>query len=320
MTETILILDTISEEVAKKMRDHLPAGFELDYATELGDDHLVEIIGQADYAISGQVPVSGRVLRAAKRLKLVHKWGVGVDNFDLDAARECGITIARTTGSNANSVAEFALGLIICTLRHIPHGHFELQHGRWQNWRNRSPFLLSGKIVGLVGFGAIGKAVAGILTGFNCDTCYYKPNRLDPSDEIQYGVRYLRFAELLSVADVISLHCPLLPETSGLIDRAALLSMKNTATLINVARGGVVVEKDLIWALKNDVIHSAAIDVYESEPLPTNSPLIGVKNLTLTPHLGAMASDTFVPSVERMFANISSVSRGESVPELDLVP
>ena len=74
MTETILILDTISEEVAKKMRDHLPAGFELDYATELGDDHLVEIIGQADYAISGQVPVSGRVLRAAKRLKLVHKW------------------------------------------------------------------------------------------------------------------------------------------------------------------------------------------------------------------------------------------------------
>ena len=90
MTETILILDTISEEVAKKMRDHLPAGLELDYATELGDDHLVEIIGQADYAISGQVPVSGRVLRAAKRLKLVHKWGVGVDNFDLDAAKKVG--------------------------------------------------------------------------------------------------------------------------------------------------------------------------------------------------------------------------------------
>ena len=216
----------------------------------------VEIIEQADYAISGQVPVSGRVLRAAKRLKLVHKWGVGVDNFDLDTARECGIKVARTTGSNARSVAEFALGLIICTLRHIPHGHFQLQHGRWQNWRNRTPFLLSGKTVGLVGFGAIGKTVAGILKGFNCDTCYYKPNRLDPGDEIQYGVRYLQLAELLSVADVISLHCPLLPETSGLIDRAALSSMKNTATLINVARGGVVVEQDLIWALENlSLIH-----------------------------------------------------------------
>ncbi len=320
MTETILILDAISEDVAQKMRDHLPSGFELDYAIELGDDHLVEIIEQADYAISGQVPVSGRVLRAAKRLKLLHKWGVGVDNFDLDAARECGIKIARTTGSNAKSVAEFTLGLIICTLRHIPHGHFQLQHGRWQNWRNRTPFLLSGKTVGLVGFGAIGKTVARILKGFNCDTCYYKPNRLDPGDETQHGVRYLQLAELLSMADVISLHCPLLPETSGLIDRSALSSMKNTATLINVARGGVVVEQDLIWALENDVIHSAAVDVYEIEPLPADSPLIGVKNLTVTPHLGAMASDMFAPTVERMFANISCVSRGESVPELDRVP
>ena len=88
MTQTILILDAISEAVAQQMRDHLQPGFELDYATELGDDHLVEIIDQADYAISGQVPVSGRVLRAAKRLKLLHKWGVGVDNIDLEAARE----------------------------------------------------------------------------------------------------------------------------------------------------------------------------------------------------------------------------------------
>ncbi|MDP6141518.1 MAG: 2-hydroxyacid dehydrogenase [Arenicellales bacterium] len=319
MTQTILILDAISEVVAQKMRDHLPPGFELDYATELGDDHLVEIIDQADYAISGQVPVSGRVLRAAKRLKLLHKWGVGVDNFDLEAARECGIKVARTTGSNALSVAEFTLGLIICTLRHIPHGHFGLQHGRWQNWRGRTPFLLSGKTVGLVGFGAIGKAVAGVLAGFDCDTCYYKPNRLDPGEEDQHGVRYLPLAELLAVADVISLHCPLSPNTSGLIDRAALSSMKNTATLINVARGGVVVEQDLIWALENDVIHSAAIDVYEIEPLPAGSPLINVKNLTLTPHLGAMAADTFAPTVERMFANIASVSRGESVPELDSV-
>ena len=319
MTQTILILDAISEAVAQKMRDHLQPGFELDYATELGDDHLVEIIDQADYAISGQVPVSGRVLRAAKRLKLLHKWGVGVDNIDLEAARECGIKVARTTGSNALAVAEFTLGLIICTLRHIPHGHFGLQHGRWQNWRGRTPFLLSGKTVGLVGFGAIGKAVAGVLAGFDCDTCYYKPSRLDPGEEDQHGVRYLPLAELLAVADVISLHCPLSPNTNGLIDRAALSSMKNTATLINVARGGVVVEQDLIWALENDVIHSAAIDVYEIEPLPAGSPLINVKNLTLTPHLGAMASDTFVPTVERMFANIASVSRGESVPELDSV-
>jgi len=319
MTQTILVLDAISEDVAQKMRDLLPPDFELNYAKEPGDDHLVEIIGQADYAISGQVAVNGRIFRAAKQLQLLHKWGVGVDNLDLEAARECGIKVARTTGSNALAVAEFTVGLIICTLRHIPHGHFGLQHDRWQNWRGRTPFLLSGKTVGLVGFGAIGKAVAGVLAGFHTDTCYYKPNRLDPGEEEQHGVRYLPLEELLTAADVISLHCPLSPNTSGLIDRAALSSMKNTATLINVARGGVVVEQDLIWALENDVIHSAAIDVYEIEPLPAGSPLVNVKNLTLTPHLGAMAADTFAPTVERMFANIASVSRGEAVPELDSV-
>ncbi len=319
MTQTILVLDVISEDVAQKMRDLLPPGFELNYAKEPGDDHLVKIIGQADYAISGQVAVSGRIFRAANKLQLLHKWGVGVDNLDLEAARECGIKVARTTGSNALAVAEFTLGLIICTLRHIPHGHFGLQHDRWQNWRGRTPFLLSGKTVGLVGFGAIGKAVAGVLAGFHCDTCYYKPNRLDPGEEEQHGVRYLPLEELLTAADVISLHCPLSASTSGLIDRAALSSMKNTATLINVARGGVVVQEDLIWALENEVIHSAAIDVYEIEPLPAGSPLVNVKNLTLTPHLGAMAADTFAPTVERMFANIASVSRGEAVPELDSV-
>jgi len=319
MTQTILVLDAISEDVAQKMRDLLPPGFELNHAKKPGDEYLMDIIGQADYAIAGQVPVSGRLLRAAKQLQLLHKWGVGVDNFDLEAARECGIKVARTTGSNALAVAEFTLGLIICTLRHIPHGHFGLQHDRWQNWRGRTPFLLTGKTVGLVGFGAIGKAVAGVLAGFHCDTCYYKPNRLKPGEEEHYGVRYLPFEELLAAADVISLHCPLSVSTNGMFNRSALSSMKNTATLINVARGGVVVQEDLIWALENEVIHSAAIDVYEVEPLPAGSPLVNVKNLILTPHLGAMAADTFTPTVERMFGNIACVSRGESVPDLDSV-
>ena len=319
MTQTIVVLDAIGKVVAQKMRILLPQGFALRHATELGDDHLVDIIKQADYAISGQVPVNGRVLRAGERLKLLHKWGVGVDNFDLEVAKELGIKVARTTGSNAVSVAEFTLGLMICTLRYIPASHFELQNGTWQNSRGRTPLLLSGKKVGLIGLGAIGKAVARLLAGFNCDVCYYKPNRLDPEEEVQLAVRYLPLDKLLPEADIVSLHCPLSEETRGIIDRAALSSMKKTATLINVARGGVVVEEDLIWALESELIHSAAMDVYEVEPLPADSPLIKVKNLTLTAHLGAMASDTFVPTVKRMFANIVSVSRGEPVPDLDLV-
>ena len=280
MTETIVVLDAISETVAKRLRALLPEGFSLTHGTALGDDHLAEIVAGADYAISGQVPVSGTVLRAGKRLKLLHKWGVGVDNLDLGTARELGIKVARTTGSNAVAVAEFTIGLMLCALRHIPHGHFGLQQGRWQSWRGRSPFLLSGKTVGLVGFGAIGKAVARLLSGFGCTILYNKPHRLTGGEEKALGARYARLPDLLARSDVVSLHCPLTPATNGLIDRAALASMKPTAVLVNVARGGVVAEQDLARALRDGVIHAAAVDVYEIEPLPADSPLLHIDNLT----------------------------------------
>ena len=319
MTETIVVLDAISDTIADRLRALLPDGFALTHATALGDDHLMRVIAQADYAISGQVAVSGAVLRAGKRLKLLHKWGVGVDNLDVETARGLGIKVARTTGSNSTAVAEFTIGLMICALRHIPHGHFALRHGEWRNWRGQSPFLLSGKTVGLVGFGAIGKSVARLLTGFGCAVLYNKPHRLASEDEARLGVAFAELPELLARSDVVSLHCPLTPATAGLIDRAALSSMKPTAVLVNAARGGIVAEHDLAWALRNRVIHAAAVDVYEIEPLPATSPLLGIDNLTLTPHLGAMAADTFEPTVRRMFANIARVSRGEPLPALDAV-
>ena len=319
MAETIVVLDAISETIAGRLRALLPDGFALTHATALGDDHLMDIVAEADYAISGQVAVSGAVLRAGRRLKLLHKWGVGVDNLDIETARELGIKVARTTGSNSTAVAEFTIGLMICALRHIPHGHFALRHGEWRNWRGQSPFLLSGKTVGLVGFGAIGTAVARLLSGFGCVVLYTKPRRLGADEEKRFGVAFAELPELLARSDVVSLHCPLTPATAGLIDRAALSSMKPTAVLVNAARGGIVAEHDLAWALENRVIHAAAVDVYDIEPLPATSPLLHVDNLTLTPHLGAMAADTFEPTVRRMFANIARVSRGESVPALDAV-
>ena len=215
MTESIVVLDAISTAVADRLRALLPEGFELTHGTALDDDHLEEIIADADYAISGQVPVSGAVLRAGKRLKLLHKWGVGVDNLDVEAARELGIKVARTTGSNSVAVAEFTIGLMICALRHIPHGHLGLQRGKWQSWRGQSPFLLSGKTVGLVGFGAIGRAVARLLSGFGCTILYNKRHRLDADEEKTLGVAFAELPELLALSDVVSLHCPLTPATPG---------------------------------------------------------------------------------------------------------
>lgn len=320
MIETIVVLDPITESTAERLRALLPPGMRLIHGSARDEAHLQAIIAEADYAISGQIAVPGSVLRSGNRLRLLHKWGVGVDNLDLETARELGITVARTTGSNATPVAEFTLGLILGALRHIAHGHAELAQRRWTGGNFARPsLLLSGKTVGIIGFGAIGQALARLLAGFGCRILYNRRRKLDPAEEAAFGARHAPVPALLAESDVVTLHCPLTPETEGLIDRAALESMKRTAVLVNVARGGVVVEPDLVWALRNKLILAAALDVFETEPLPPDSPLIGVPGLLLTPHIAAHAADNFEPTVRHMFGNIERVSRGERIPERDVV-
>jgi phosphoglycerate dehydrogenase-like enzyme len=321
VTETVVVLDPLSEDSVVRLRALLPPGLVLTHGTARGDDHLKEIIATAEYAIAGQVGVSGEVLRAAPRLKLLHKWGVGVDNLDLEAARALNIRVARTTGSNAVPVAEFTLGLTLAALRCIAFGHAELKKGHWRTATAMpmQTFMLSGKTVGIIGFGAIGQALARILKGFGCTILYSKRTPLPAAEEAALGARFATLPEILAQADVITLNCPLTPETKNLIDRKALAAMKPTAVLVNAARGGVVVESDLVDALKARTIHAAAMDVYEIEPLPSDSPLLTLDNLVVTPHLAAIAADNFEKTVNQMFGNIASVARGEPVPERDLV-
>lgn len=320
MTETIVLLDQTTPERADRLRALLPPGFALTHGTAAGEEHLRAIIAEADYAIAGQVAVSAEVLRAATRLKLLHKWGVGTDNLDLAAARELGIRVARTTGSNAVPVAEFAIGLMLSALRLIAFGHAELKRGEWRGGRlPGDTFTLSGKTVGIVGFGAIGQALARLLHGFGCTILYAKRQPLDAATEAALGARAAPLAEILARSDVVSLHCPLTPETAGLIDRQAFAAMKRSAILVNVARGGIVVEADLVAALKAGEIAGAAMDVFSVEPLPADSELLTLDRLVVTPHLAAIASDTFAPTVRRMFHNIACVSRGEPVPANDVV-
>ena len=179
--------------------------------------------------------------------------------------------------------------------------------------------MLSGKTVGIIGFGAIGQSFARLLKGFGCTILYNKRTPLPAEEEAALGARHASVADILEKADVVSLHCPLTPETTNLIDAAALKAMKATAVLVNVARGGVVNEADLAAALRAREIAGAAMDVYSIEPLPPESELLTLDNLVVTPHLAAMAADNFAPTVKRMFDNIAHVSRGEPVPARDLV-
>ncbi|MBF2759286.1 MAG: 3-phosphoglycerate dehydrogenase [Ectothiorhodospiraceae bacterium AqS1] len=327
MPEIIALLDSIDERIVERMRSLLPPGFSLIHAKALDPKtqdgerkRLDALVAHADYAISGQIAVDARTLKAGKRLKLLHKWGVGVDNLDLEAARALGIRVARTTGSNALPVAEFALGLILATLRNIPQGHRALNEGRWeQSSAGGTPFLLSGKTVGMIGFGAIARRLAGLLKGFGCESLYYKPRPLSPEEERLHGTRFAPMAELLERSDIVSLHCPLNDRTRHLVDRAFLAAMKKNAVLVNVARGEVVVEEALIEALAQGRLRGAAMDVFESEPLPADSPLLEVERLIITPHIAAMAADNFEPTVRRMFGNILALSQGKAIPEDDAV-
>lgn len=321
MTLRIVLLDMGAEKRAQQMRALLPEGFSFDYGTGSGEEAMMEIIRDADFAIAGQVAVNAAVLGAAKKLKLLHKWGVGVDNIDIEAARRLGIRVARTTGSNAVAVAEFSLAMILMALRFPAYGHHKLMGGEWRG-PSRLPgeaFLLSGKTVGIVGLGAIGQNLARLLRGFGCRVLYAKRTRLPPEEEAALGVIPATIDEIIVQADVISLNCPLTPETANLFDAAAFARMKPNAVLINAARGGVVVEADLADALRRKVISAAAMDVFSVEPLPPGSPLIGIDNLTLTPHLAASTADTFEPTVRRMFANMERVAKGEPIPERDAV-
>jgi phosphoglycerate dehydrogenase-like enzyme len=321
MTHSIVVLDVLPEKRVADMRALLPEGFTLAAGIAPGDAAMKALIRDVDFAISGQVAVSGEVLRAATRLKLLHKWGVGVDNLDVATARELGIKVARTTASNALPVAEFTIGLMISALRFIPYGHAMLRQGAWHG-PGKLPaetFLLSGKTVGIVGLGAIGTNVAKLLRGFGCTILYAKRIPLPTEEERALGVRHASIDEITETADVISLNCPLTAETANLFDAARLALMKPTAVLINVARGGVVDETALCAALKAKVIRGAAMDVFSMEPTPADNPLLGLDNIVVTPHLAAVTADTFEPNVRRMFRNIALVAEGGEVPEFDRV-
>jgi phosphoglycerate dehydrogenase-like enzyme len=321
MTRRIVLLDVVPPARADRLRALLPPGFDLAVGVEPGLPAMRALVAEAEFAITGQVAVPAEVFAAAPRLKLLHKWGVGVDNIDLAAARAHGVRVARTTGSNALPVAEFTIGLMISALRMIPYAHRWLAAGSWRgpSALPAEPLLLSGKTVGIVGMGAIGMQVAKLLGGFGCRILYAKRTPLPAADEARIGATRAGLAELLAESDVVSLHCPLTPETEGLIGRREFELMKQTAILVNVARGGVVDEMALHEALAARRIRGAAMDVFSLEPAAPDNPLLALDTLVVTPHLAAAAADTFEPTVRRMFRNIALAAAGEPLPESDVV-
>jgi len=252
----------------------------------------------------------------SKDLLVISKLGIGVDSIDLDAARRYGVAVTNTPGANASAVADMAVTMMMALNRKINVLDAKMKNGDW--WNSYLAGQMEGATVGLVGFGTIAQIVARYLGGFGCRIIAYDPY-FNKEAGAKYNVQDVDLEKLAMEADFVSVHIPLLKETKGLVDRGFFSRMKRTAFFVNTSRGPVVNENDLISALRGKTIAGAALDVFENEPLPKSSPLIGMENVILTAHLAGNTLSA-VRKVGKVAAdNIISVFQGK-VPKFILNP
>ncbi|WP_211246088.1 2-hydroxyacid dehydrogenase [Cereibacter changlensis] len=316
---TVVMLDPAAPDRMERVAAFLPEGWRLTTAaSRAAEDQLAALQG-ARYAITGDVPVSAAMM-AAPGLKAVHKWGVGYDGIDLEAASRHGVRVLRTTGSNAVAVAETTLGLILAVNRNLVRGHVGIGSGDWlKGALAPSSMKLSGRTVGIVGMGYIGKALVRLLSGFGCTVLYTKRSPLPTQEEAELGIRFATLPNLLAAADVVTLNCELNASTRNLIGRDELALMKPDAILINAARGGVLDEQALADAIRENRLRGAGIDVFAAEPILPDNPLLGLERVVLTPHIAAISADSFATSLTRMMENLQAIDRGAAPRDIDIL-
>ena len=255
-------------------------------------DEVLNVIGDYDALLSmWNFPVDKRLLDAAHKLKIVANFAVGYDNIDVVEATTHGVTIANTPDPVTAPTADIAVGLMIDVMRGITSFDKLQRKGNYvKGIMKNLGTSLSGKRLGILGMGRIGKAVAKRALSFGMEIVYNNRNRLTVADEQEYLARYVGLDELFSTADVVSINAPLTPETFHIVDAARLAQMKPSAFLINTARGPLVDEKALVEALRNGTIAGAGLDVYEFNDAVTDE-LLALDNTVLTPHIGTQTVD-----------------------------
>lgn len=250
-------------------------------------DEVVERAKEADAVIVNKQKLGKETLAGLKRLKYIGVSATGVNNVDLDGARELGIRVTNVSGYSTSSVAQHTFGLILALASRVELHSQSVLRGEWvsaQDWSyTLSPLVeLGGKTLGLIGLGSIGEAVANVGLGFGMKVIAY---RKDPSKGFPTGVESADLEELLSQSDVVSLHCPLTPETQGIINASTISLMKKSAYLINTGRGPLIVENDLAEALHSGALAGAGLDVLSEEPPKEDNPLLKAPNCVITPHV-----------------------------------
>ena len=319
MTYKVAYLDVMDARVQAEIRSELPPGFSIQFG-ETGDRReQMASVADADFILTA-VAVDAEMIKAAPKLKLLHKWGIGVDKFDLDAARAARVPVAITAGANAGAVSEHTVMLMLAVYRRLSWADRKLREGVWIRPQIRAQaYQLSGKTVGIIGFGNVGRMVAHRLAGFDVRIIYHDIRRADMATERAMHATPVPLDELLERSDVVSLHVPLTRVTRGMINAGAIARMKTGAILINAARGEVVDEAALHDALVSRKLGGAGLDVFAKEPAEPDNPLFKLDQVVVTPHTAGSAIDLVADIARHAFSNMEAVLNGEPLSPNDVI-
>ena len=287
----------------------LSSAAQVDNKPDISADDLLKVAGEYDaMVVRGRTKVTPAVFEAAKKLKVVGRAGVGVDNIDLTAARGHGVTVVNAPKSTSLAVAELAIGMMFSLARMLPKADSTMKQGQWIK-KQLEGIELNGKTLGVVGMGNIGTAVAARATALGMKVLGY--DSLVPADEIKKrGAEPVSLADLYAQADFITYHLPLTPESKGMVNGQAFGQMKRGVRIVDAARGGIMDETALLAALESGQVAAAALDVFATEP-PGSTALVGHPNVVATPHIGAQTEEAQDRAAEDIASEVLTALRGE---------
>ena len=307
----VVLISNLPDDIKKAVLSYAPSGYETaSIGLGASDEEKVALTHDAEYIIlyGGTAPEA--LLKGSPHLKHIQLLSAGYDRIDLDLTSRYGVPVSNNGGANSWAVAEATVAMILALYQRLVDADRFMREGRWRgDIQGFDTYELAGKTVGIVGLGNIGKKVARRLHPFEVKLLYADAVA-DPALEAELDMQRLPLQELLPAADVLTLHVPLLASTKGMIGAAQLALMKPTALFINTSRGDVVDEDALIVALQSKRLGGAGLDVFDKEPLPPDSPLLGMPNVLLSAHLAGTTYDTFFRRAEFAFENIQGIAAG----------
>lgn len=292
----------------------VPDGYIVKTLDQPTQEQLIKEVADADYLlVSGRLKINKDVLDSAKNLKMIQRTGVGTEMLDKEEIKSRGIPVYVNVGVNARSVAEHTLTLILSCLKRVPSIDRQVRDGVWQKQETgTSCHELYGKTVALVGMGAIGRQVATYLHCFGANIVYTDLIRMSEDQETALGARYASsFDELLSMADILSFHCPLTDENKEMLNASTIGKMKDGAIVVNTARGKLINEEALYNALSTGKIAFAGLDVHYEEPMLLDDPLCALENVILSPHIAGLSYETFHTMMKGAVDNIVAFDQGK---------